>query len=396
MTRSRPIQQVAVLGGGPAGSIAAARLAAAGLRVTLIDERMAWEKPCGGGLTYKAYRDFPFLAENGRPKRPVRDTLLSAPKAGTARVGLTQPMLIYSRRELNQLLLDRAEAAGAQLEKTRVLEATPRSAGWTIRTSAGAMEADHCVVATGARNPLRNVGTEWRAADTMYALGYFLDADQPHVDIQFLPPLEGYIWLFPRCGHLSAGICGKGVPAQRLRRQLEAHLEAKGLAYRGAQFYAHMLPSLERPSWRENRVAGDGWLAVGDSAGFVDPITGEGLYYAMKSGDLAAQVLLEDSPAHEKAATYRARIRQEFVDDLELAALLAQRIFRRGFLFSTVPVRMIEFIRRSPGFAAIMEDLFAGTQNYVTLKRRLLANWRGSVPEMVLNFCFQRLVPETP
>ena len=61
--------RVAVLGGGPAGAMAAARLAAAGVSTVVIDEKLAWEKPCGGGLTYKAYTRYPFLTENFTPKR---------------------------------------------------------------------------------------------------------------------------------------------------------------------------------------------------------------------------------------------------------------------------------------------------------------------------------------
>ena len=208
------------------------------------------------------------------------------------------------------MLLERAERAGAAIEKTRVLEIERRDRGWRLRTRHGAVEADYCIVATGARNPLRDVGTQWCKGDTMTALGYYVPASQDRIDIQFLPKLEGYIWVFPRCGHLSVGICGKGEPAQSLRARLEIYMRERGLAREGSTFYSHMLPSLESNRWKTNRVAGEGWMAVGDAAGFVDPITGEGLYYAMRSGDLASGVVIND--AHglmEKAAAYRASTR---------------------------------------------------------------------------------------
>jgi flavin-dependent dehydrogenase len=53
-------------------------------------------------------------------------------------------------------------------------------------------------------------------------------------------------------------------------------MSEKGIPFRDAEFYGHMLPSLETPNWKRNRLAGDGWLAAGDAAGLVDPITGEG------------------------------------------------------------------------------------------------------------------------
>ncbi|HTA71208.1 MAG TPA: NAD(P)/FAD-dependent oxidoreductase [Bryobacteraceae bacterium] len=389
------MKRIAVLGGGPAGAFAAERLARAGLETRVFDEKLAWEKPCGGGLTYKAYRDYPFLIDNDTPKKIITDTFLAAPKAGAVKMALSHPLVIYSRLDLNRMLLDRAEEAGAQLEKTRVLDIERTSRGWMLRTQHGSLETDFCIVATGARNPLRNVGTEWTAADTMYALGYYVPSQQDHIDIQFLPNLEGYIWVFPRCGHLSVGICGKGEPAQALRARLERYMEEKGIAYKGAAFYGHMLPALETPGWRKNRVAGDGWLAVGDAGGLVDPITGEGLYYAMRSGDLASQVALSESHSlAEKAQAYRNLLRQEFAADLEFGAAIARRVFLGRFLFSTVPARMVGFVRRSPRFRALIEDLFAGTQPYLGLKSRLLKNLNGTLQEVIMNFFLQKLIAE--
>src|ERR1700692_4213177 len=112
------MKRVAILGGGPAGAFAAHELAAAGLDTVVFDEKLAWEKPCGGGLTFKAYRQYPFLIDNDAPKKLVTGTCLSAPGAGAAEMRLSQPLIIYSRYDLNQLLLERAGKAGARLEKT--------------------------------------------------------------------------------------------------------------------------------------------------------------------------------------------------------------------------------------------------------------------------------------
>jgi geranylgeranyl reductase family protein len=380
------MKRVAVLGGGPAGAFAAERLAKAGLRTVVFDEKLAWEKPCGGGLTYKAYQQYPFLLDNDFPKKVITDFNVAAPQAGGVELGLSRPLVIYSRLDLNRMLLDRAEQAGAQLEKTRVLEIERSDRGWSLKTRNGSLEADYCIVATGARNPLRNVGTEWTAADTMFALGYFVASEQDHIDIQFLPNLEGYIWVFPRSSHLSVGICGKGEPAQSLRARLERYMEEKGIAYKGSPFYGHMLPSLESPAWKSNRVAGDGWMAVGDAGGLVDPITGEGIYYAMRSGDLASQVLLNEScPAESKAQAYRSLLQRDFAADLAFGATLAKRVFLGRFLFNTIPTRMVGFLRRSPTFRALIEDLFAGTQPYLDLKSRLLKNLSGTLAEVVMN-----------
>jgi geranylgeranyl diphosphate/geranylgeranyl-bacteriochlorophyllide a reductase len=385
------MKRIAVLGGGPAGAFAAERLAGAGLETRVFDEKLAWEKPCGGGLTYKAYQHYPFLLENNVPKKLVTGTCLAAHGAGAVKMDMTRPLVIYARQDLNRMLLERAERAGAQLEKTRVLEISRLDNRWLIKTQQGTLEADYCIVATGARNPLRNVGTEWTAADTMSALGYYVASDQSHIDIQFLPKLEGYIWVFPRCGHLSVGICGKGEPAQSLRARLERYMSEKGIPWHGAPFYSHMLPSLASSAWRNNRVAGDGWLAAGDAAGLVDPITGEGLYYAMRSGDLASQVVLDDSHARAaKPQAYRELLRRDFTDDLAFSAGMARRVFLGRFLFDAIPARMVQFVRRSPRFRGVVQDLFAGTQPYLGLKTRLLNNLAGTLYEVFMNFVLQR------
>ena len=137
-------------------------------------------------------------------------------------------------------------------------------------------------------------------------------------------------------------------------------------------------------------------MAVGDAAGLVDPITGEGLYYAMRSGDLASQVVLDE--AHgilEKAAAYRASLAREFATDLEFASTLARRLFLGTFLFSSVPARMVQFMRRSPLFRDLMQDLFAGTQPYLELRGRLKRNLNGTLQEVVTNLLLNRVVPES-
>ncbi|MDP9054596.1 MAG: NAD(P)/FAD-dependent oxidoreductase, partial [Acidobacteriota bacterium] len=229
--------KVAVLGGGPSGAFAAAQLASRGCDTVVFDEKLAWEKPCGGGLTWKAYSQYPFLVENDTPKKIIRQTVLSAPKSKAVTLSLDHPLLIYSRYDLNGLLLDRAQRAGARIEKTRVLNIERRAGGWALRTKSGTLEADYCIVATGARNPLRSFGTELTSNDAMSALGYYIPGERDHIDIQFLPKLEGYIWVFPRCGHLSVGICGKGEPASALRARLERYMEEQGLSKNGASFY---------------------------------------------------------------------------------------------------------------------------------------------------------------
>jgi len=357
----------------------------------LFDEKLAWEKPCGGGLTWKAWSQYPFLFDSPTPRKTVTETVLAAPKSTPVKLTLDRPLLIFSRYDLNAMLLDRAARAGAQIEQTRVLGAERSGDAWKLRTKLGSLYADHCIVATGARNPLRDFGTELTRADTMCALGYYVPGDRHRIDIQFLPKLEGYIWVFPRCGHMSVGICGKGEPASALRARLERYMEEHGLSKDGATFYSHVLPCLGTRAWKQNRVAGPRWMATGDAAGLVDPITGEGIYYALRSADLAAEAILAQQESPELA--YRRLLRRDFTGDLEFGSRLAHRVFHGSFLCGAITSRMVQFTRLSPKFRSVMQDLFAGTQPYIGLKKRLFRNLNGSLIEIVCNLGLGRVIP---
>lgn len=169
-------------------------------------------------------------------------------------------------------------------------------------------------------------------------------------------------------------------------------MDEKGISRRDAKFYGHMLPALESRGWRNNRLAGDGWIAVGDAGGLVDPITGEGLYYAIRSGDLASQVVLSESECEKKAEAYRQAITRDFGLDLTYGAGLAKRLFCGAVFFGAVPSRMINFMKRSPKFCEIMQDLFAGTQPYLDLKTRLLRNVNTTLHEILMSFLFRKLI----
>ena len=337
----------------------------------LFDEKLAWEKPCGGGLTFKAYNQYPFLIENATPKRFVTETVLAAPNAGEASSQLDDPLLIYSRIDLNRMLLDRAEQAGAQLEKVRVLEMERSGAGWLLRTKSGVADADFCIVATGARNPLRDVGTQLTPPDTMSALGYYVPGEQTRIDIQFLPRLEGYIWIFPRCGHLSVGICGKGEPASSLRLRLERYMTERGLCWKGV---AVLQPSAAlarnrapgaRIAWRAK--AGWRW-AMRPAWSIPSP--------AKVCITPFARPIWRPARCSPKWAVWRKKLRTTSrccaaisPRDLEFGSRLAKRDLSAASSCSDrVPARMVQFTRRSPRFSAVMQDLFAGKQPYLRLE----------------------------
>ena len=374
------MRDIAVVGGGPAGAMCGERLARSGYNVTLYDEHLAWEKPCGGGLTHKAIRTYPFLLNGPYPKKQIRSVELISSKGHRAVLSLEEPIVIYSRTVLNGLLLERARAAGCRIVRSRVsqLDTSGERAQLTIGESRS--EFDFVAVAAGARNSLLPGTRPLARNDLEMTLGYFVPAQAERICVKFLHHFEGYLWSFPRCDHLSVGICGSMAKhtSQELRRHLHAFMESEKISRDGARFYSHVLPSPQQQTLSSRRVIGRNWALVGDAAAWVDPITGEGLYYALRSGELLAESLIACKPEE-----YPARIRKAFSTDLEFATRVARRFYGGRFLGGAVATRMIQFIERSPTFRALMADLFSGSQNYCSLKRRLWVQCGTTLTEVV-------------
>ncbi|HKW18990.1 MAG TPA: FAD-dependent oxidoreductase [Terriglobales bacterium] len=362
-------QRIAIIGGGPAGAFAATELARSGREVHLFDEKMAWEKPCGGGLTDKALARWPFLREVEIERNLITDCELIAPSGRSARFRLDREILIFSRLALNGLLLERARQAGVQMRKERVRHIERGRGQWSVATSTSSCTADFIVIAAGARNSFRHQFSQALGPENfMVALGYYIPGTHHRVQIKFPSELHGYIWIFPRADHFSVGICGRmnGKNSAELRRLLEHSLADFGLTLDGARFYAHIIPSLTVDALRNAPFAGDGWAMAGDAAGFVDAITGEGLYYALRSAELLAEALLADKPQN-----YPALVKHDFLPELVHAARIAGRFYSGDWMGGPVVERMIQLTEHSLKFRDLMRDLFAGSQGYSDLRDRL-------------------------
>jgi flavin-dependent dehydrogenase len=369
---------IAIIGGGPAGATAAEKLAqgwglrsqgGSGHRVLVFEEKISWEKPCGGGLSHKALRRYPFLAQAAGGGKLLHDAEFLAPTGAAMRFHLCAPLAVYARATLNHLLLRRAEDAGAEIVADRILGLRRSDAGWEIEGGGKTYRADFVVLAAGVRSRLRQTLTEdLHPRDFMLTFGYYLPVACDLLRVQFYEKFEGYAWAFPRTDHVSVGICGKigEETMAALQVRLSAFMRKFGYAPDPQRIFSHLLPSLSVESWGNLRVAGQGWALVGDAAGLVDPITGEGIYYAMRSGDLLADALLEGFPD-----AYPERVRNDFGRALALGARLARMFYHGEFLGGGVTTRMIEFGTHSRKFLEVIQDLVEGSQSYLGLIARL-------------------------
>lgn len=361
--------RIAIVGGGPAGAYAAAALASAGRDVLLFDEKLAWEKPCGGGLTEKAISRWPFLRDLPVERNWITECELIAPSGAKVCFNLDKQIAIFSRFTLNGLLLDRAVKAGANVVRERVVAVERQCGKWWLQCPSGRQSADYLIMACGARNSFRgrfapSLGPE----NFIVAVGYYIPGTSSTVQVKFIDGLHGYIWVFPRADHFSAGICGhmQGKSTGELRRILEQHLPKFGLSHQSGKFYAHILPSLTPQAMRSMQLCGEGWAMIGDAAGLVDVITGEGLYYALRSAELVSEAILTGVPE-----SYARAAQCEILSELERAASIADRFYAGEWLGGSVLERMVQLTGSSARFRQLMRDLFSGTQEYSTLKKRV-------------------------
>ena len=360
--------EIAIVGGGPSGAMCGAELARAGHAVSIFDEHLAWEKPCGGGLTHKAVEYFPFLLDNGHPKKLVSSVELISGTEQRATLDMSHPIVIYSRTVLNGMLLDRAVDAGCRLQRSHVIAVDTSEAKPRYCVDGEWRTVDFLVLAAGARNQLLPETRALARDELEMTQGYFIPQAADTIIIKFLPHFEGYIWSFPRCDHLSVGICGSmfSHTSGELKNHLNTFIAKQKLSTHGARFFSHVLPSPRERTFSERTVLGKNWALVGDAAAWVDPLTGEGLFYAMRSGELLGRSIAQGCPER-----YTAWVRAAFSTELEFAARIVRRFYRGSFLGTAVTTRMVQFMRRSPVFRQLMSDLFSGAQDYSTLRRRL-------------------------
>jgi geranylgeranyl reductase family protein len=332
-----------VVGAGPAGSTAAFRLARAGARVLLMDRaRFPRDKPCGGGLTVRALRLLPFsVAPVVEEEVDVFELGLGYRRRFERRT--RKPLVVMTqRRRLDAFLVEQAQEAGAELRESARVSFSPLTVGGEPIEATALIGADGVNGATA-----KALGLDGHHHEVA------LEANVPYgpaprsryarrAVIEFGVVPGGYGWVFPKGDHVNVGVGGWLHEGPRLR----AHLARLCRQHRIPEDAISDVRGYRLPLRRPGSPAASGRVAlVGDAAGLVDPVSGDGIYEAFLSAQLAADAALDILGgrtadfsryarelqrvlALQSAASWRAKLALERFPRLSFALLQAPQAWR--------------------------------------------------------------------
>jgi len=361
---------VTIVGAGPAGATVAYELARRGIRLLLLEkEKLPRYKCCAGGVTSKAARllnfDISEVAED------VIHEVSFTFNLGNPYVGKHSQPLMYTvmRDVFDYCLVKRAQQLGTVLMDGQKVTQVQVSGDWVEISTADNVFRSRLVV--GADGPYSIVARELGIGRSIeYLMGIESEIVVPEeelakwksrarVDLGCIP--GGYAWLFPKRNHLSVGA---GCPASKARYLDPGHqkfLNSLSMSrYTIARSSSHLMPTCTkgRLVWQDKA------LLLGDAAGLADPLTGEGIYDAIKSAHLAAPVI-EGSLVRGKVELqdYQQMVEREVMSELRIARTLSK-------LFVRFPHLAFGMVNRGDELWRALCGLMLGEMNYASINER--------------------------
>lgn len=328
---------VIVAGSGPAGSSAAYRLAAAGRKVLVLEkEAFPRYKPCGGAVSQKALPILDFDWQ-GVVESASRTVIFSYRRERQVRVELEKPLVyLVMRDRFDALLADRARGAGAEIKFGLPVENVRVDRGEVTVTTGDGREyrASYLLGADGAASRVaRSLGL-MKGSIFGAAVAVELDFDDKEraifegairTDCGAAP--WGYGWVFPKSGGVTAGV-GTTSRGLDINKYTLEFLAREGLSTgRVTCWKGHLLPA---DGGKKKDITSHRVMLMGDAAGLVDPLSGEGIYYALKSGEIAAGAIIRNDSPEKVRSFYQEAVFSEILPELSAAGRLASMVFRFG------------------------------------------------------------------
>ncbi len=322
-----------VVGGGPAGSTAARRLALAGAHTLVLEKAQHPRyKACGGGVPLRTLRHID-LPLDDLIEGEIRSIEVTHFGKRSFVKDCPQPFAYTVMRDrFDQRLLEGAAQAGAEVQQgspVRGLELDATTA--RVTTENGCYETPHLLAADGATGPIarwadlgggiqRSAAYELEISAPEMALQRWSEA--ANIDVGYQP--WGYGWVFPKQGRLSVGVVLSPGHGNSIKLFTQRYVERLGLA--GTTVTTAVGHPIRFRRSRDEIIARGPVLLLGDSAGLADEFTAEGIAYAVHSGALAAQAI--DGSSGDAAAAYQRAVDEAIQPELDAARAISRLYYR--------------------------------------------------------------------
>jgi geranylgeranyl reductase family protein len=360
---------VIIVGAGPAGGSAAFVLGEAGKRVLVLEkERIPRYKTCGGGLSAGLLAQFPFSFDEVI-ETDVRYIAYTLGKHTVTMPVPARSMFMVMRSNLDAHLLAHARAEVRTNSPIHEVVETPDHMSVKMRNGE-IFESDYLIAADGA-NSITAHSLGLRRYRTL-AAAIEVEAHVPAQVLQrythkaqfiFGEIRLGYLWIFPKAEHLSVGIGSLHPKPGELQATLKRVMKRLGIPLDGTPIHGHPLPIFTR----RQSIATQRALLVGDAAGLVDPFSGEGIRYAVKSGRLAAEAILSGN-----TQDYSDRIYRQIGINHTLAYGLAMLFYHLPWLCYALGIRnpfatqaFIDLLSDQAGYLDVILRLFGTMPIYL-------------------------------